>query len=77
MKDENKMPVWDVYDRLCMRDPAWQHVKMHPKFKTLYDAWRATELRHKRHSSLFYTISWQRNWLPYDDWTRFRDYAMQ
>lgn len=77
MKAELKKDIHAVLDLLGKRDPAWRHPKMLPKFKVLYQGWRTKELARKVHSHLFYTKSWQRNWLPIDDWRRFRDYAMQ
>ena len=77
MKKELKKDITDVLNLLAERDPAWKHPKMLPKFKVLYQGWRVKELDRNVHSHLFYTKSWQRNWLPIDDWRRFRDYAMQ
>ena len=76
MKKEKKRDITDVLELLGRRDPAWKHAKMLPKFKVLYQCWRATELRHKIRTHFFYTESWKRKWLPMDDWRRFRDYAM-
>ena len=77
MKKCNQYDIWDVYEELCKRDTEWKHPRMPKKFKTLYDGWRAKELRHKIHTKIFYTYSWKRRWLPYNDFQRFRDYAMQ
>lgn len=77
MKKDNKKQISEVLDELCHRDPSWRHPKMAPKFKTLFDGWRTVELRHKIHSHFFYTMSWQRGWLPEADFQRFREYAMQ
>jgi hypothetical protein len=77
MNKDNKKPIVEVYNALCHRDPSWRNPKMYPKFKTLFDAWRTVELRHKIHSHLFYTISWKRGWLPKADFERFSEYAMQ
>lgn len=77
MKKENKLEIMSVYDDLCARDRDWKHVKMLRKFKTLYDGWRTTELKRKIHSHLFYTLSWQRGWMPVADGMRFREYALQ
>ena len=77
MKKELKKDITEVLELLAQRDPAWAHPKMLPKFKFLYQGWRQKEIKHNVHSHLFYTKSWQRKWLPIDDWRRFRDYAMQ
>ena len=72
-----KKDITEVLNLLAERDPVWKHPKMLPKFKVLYLGWRVKELRHQVRSKLFYTLSWQRKWLPIEDWRRFRDYAMQ
>ena len=77
MKKELKNNLTDVLHLLAARDPEWKGVKMLPKFKCLYLGWRQMELKNKVHSHIFYTYSWQRGWLPIEDWRRFRDYAMQ
>ena len=77
MKAELKKDITAVLEMLAERDPSWSHPKMLPKFKQLYDSWRVKELRRKVHSHIFYTYSWKRNWLPIDDWRRWRDYAME
>ena len=77
MKSELKKDIYEVLDLLAERDPVWKHTKMLPKFKVLYLGWRVVELSKKIHSHIFYTHSWNRHWLPIDDWRRFRDYAMQ
>ena len=77
MKKENKLDILSVYDELCQRDPAWKHPKMLPKFKTLFLCWRVSELRRKVHTHIFYTLSWQRGWMPVADGMRFRKYALQ
>lgn len=77
MKKDKKILIVSVLDLLQERDPEWKKAKMAPKFKVLYNGWRATELRHKIHSHGFYTLSLRRGWLPSKDWKRFRDYAMQ
>ena len=77
MIQDKKILIVSALNHLQQRDPVWKHDKMLPKFKALYDGWRATELRHKIHSKPFYTISWKRGWLPLEDWKRFRNYAMQ
>ena len=77
MKAELKKDITEVLTLLTERDPAWGRVKMLPKFKYLYDGWRQSELRRHVHSHIFYTNSWKRNWLPIDDWRRFREYALQ
>ncbi len=77
MIQDKKRDIFEVLELLAQRDPAWKRVKMLPKFKALYDGWRATELRHKEHTRFFYSVSWKRGWLPITDWNRFRDYALQ
>ena len=77
MKKDNKQSIYDVYDLICQRDPDWKHGKMFLQFKTLYDGWRAVELRHKVRTAGFYTRHWREKMLPLLDWERFRDYAMQ
>ena len=77
MKKELKKDISEVLQLLIQRDPAWAHPKMLPKFKVLFQGWRVQELKHSVHSAVFYTDSWQRNWLPIQDWRRFKEYAMQ
>lgn len=77
MKSELKKDITAVLELLAERDPAWKHHKMVPKFRYLYQGWRVREMKRNVHSHLFYTNSWKRNWLPIDDWRRFRDYALQ
>ena len=77
MKEEKKIMIDSVLDLLQERDPTWEHVKMLPKFKALYDGWRQKELRAKIHSGFFYSKAWQRGWLPQADFVRFRDYVME
>ena len=49
------------------------HIDM-KKFKILYDGWRAQGLRNKRHSTTFYTDSWNRGWLSEKDADSLRKY---
>lgn len=77
MKADNKKQIWAVYELLCARDPSWAHPEMLPKFKILYGGWRTVELRNKVHSHIFYTLSWERGWMPEADFERFKKYAMQ
>lgn len=77
MREDNKVQICEVLDELGNRDPEWKTGRMAPKFKTLYDGWRAAELRKRKHSTLFYTDSWNRGWLPIADFRRFRRYALQ
>ena len=77
MKEELKKDIFEVYELLCDRDPEWRHPKMLPKFETLYEGWRTVELRHNVHARPFYSHSWQRKWLPKNDFERFKNYAMQ
>lgn len=76
MNKENRYDIVNVFNELCARDPWWRYMYS-TKFKTLYDGWRRTELRHQTHTDRFYTIAWNRGWLPKADGQRFRDYAMQ
>ena len=75
MKEEKKVLIHSVINQLAERDPEWNHSRMLPKFKTLWNGWRAKELRLKKHSKNFYTLSWNRGWLPQADFIRWRDYA--
>ena len=77
MKAELKKDITAVLDLLAERDPAWAHAKMVPKFKVLYQGWRVKELQRNVHSHGFYSLALRRNWLPIDDWKRFRDYALE
>ena len=77
MKKEKKVMITSALTLLQERDPAWKHPKMQQQFKTLFQGWRQAELRAKRHTGYFYSISWKRGWLSQDDFVRFRDYAMQ
>lgn len=76
MKEEKKVLIHSVIDQLAERDPEWKHARMLPKFKTLWSGWRQKELRHKKHTEGFYTLSWKRGWLPEADFRRWRDYAL-
>ena len=77
MRADNKIQILSVYDELCKRDPAWNHPKMLPQFRVLYDGWRAVELRHKKHAPYVYSAAWKRGWLSSADFDRFRRYALQ
>ena len=77
MTQDKKKDIIEVYYALCHRDPAWKEAKMMQKFKVLFDGWRAAELRHKKHTPQFYTLSWRRGWMPEHDFERFKEYAMQ
>ena len=77
MKSEKKVMIFSALTLLQKRDPEWKHLKMVRQFKTLYDGWRQKELRAKIHAASFYTLSWQRGWLPQADFVRFRNYVMQ
>ena len=77
MKKELKKGISEVLQLLAERDPTWTHPKMLPKFKQLYGGWVAQQLRRNIRTRDFYSRAWLRNWLPIDDWRRFRDYAMQ
>ena len=76
-KRKETFPIFSVYDELCQRDPDWRHVKMLPRFKTLYDGWRTTELRHKLHTGAFYTLHWRSKTLGNPEFERFRAYVLQ
>ena len=77
MKKELKKDISEVLQLLAERDPTWTHPKMLSKFKQLYGGWVAQQLRRNIRTRDFYSRAWLRNWLPIDDWRRFRDYAMQ
>ena len=77
MKKELKKDISEVLQLLVERDPEWAHAKMVPKFKQLYGGWVAQQLRGSIRTRDFYSRSWLRNWLPIDDWRRFKEYAMQ
>ena len=77
MKKALKKDISEVLGLLAARDPVWASTKMLPKFKHLYGGWVAQQIRNSIRTRDFYSRSWKRNWLPIDDWRRFRDYAMQ
>ena len=77
MNEEKKVLIVSVLNALEARDPEWNLPEVARKFKVLYQGWRQTELRAKRHTGFFYTNSWQRGWLPQADFIRFRNYALQ
>ena len=77
MKQERKILISSVLNLLAARDPEWAHARMTKAFRTLYDGWRQTELRHKHHNPQFYTNAWKRGWLDKADFVRFKKYALQ
>ena len=77
MKKELKKDISEVLQLLIQRDPAWAHPKMLPKFKVLYGGWTNQQVKHDIRTRDFYSRSWKRNWLPIQDWRRFKEYAMQ
>ena len=77
MRKENKKDIWDVLKLLQKRDPEWKCTNIALKFRILYSGWVAQELRQNKHTQRFYSIAWKRKWLAYEDWIRFRNYAMQ
>lgn len=77
MKSELKKDISEVLQLLAERDPAWAHPRMLTKFKWLFYAWAASEVRRKIRSDRFYQNSWQRGWMPIQDWRRFENYALQ
>ena len=44
------------------------------KFKILYQGWRQQGLRHKTHSTYFYTDAWKRGFLKLSDANSLRQY---
>ena len=77
MKKENKRDITEVLDLLAQRDPDWKHPKLLHKFKILYQGWAIQQMRHNKRNQQFYSVAWRRNWLPFNEWRCFRDYAMQ
>ena len=77
MKEEKKILIVSVLDHLQRRDPDWAHVKMLPKFKTIYSGWADTCMRHHRHNKVYYSRKWRDGWLPLEEWMDFYGYAMQ
>lgn len=41
MRNDKKILIVSALNHLQERDPAWKHVKMLPKFKVLYNGWKA------------------------------------
>ena len=77
MNSEKKILITSVLNHLQKRDPAWAHVKMLPKFKTIYGGWAAKGIRHHRHSKVYYSRKWHDGWLPWDEYLDFFKYAME
>ena len=61
MRKENKRDIWDVLELLQKRDPDWENPKLAIKFRILYFAWAAKELRHGLHTYQYYSVVWKRN----------------
>ena len=77
MKEEKKIMIHSVLNHLQERDSAWAHVKMLPKFKTLYRRWAEISISHHRHPKEYYSRKWKDGWLPIDEYLDFYKYAMQ
>ena len=77
MKNENKILICSVLDHLKKRDPAWEHVKMLPKFKILYQGWVTECIRHHIHSPEYFSRKWSDGWLPFKEYREFFNYAME
>ena len=75
MNSEKKVLITSALKLLQERDPEWKKAKMCRQFKILFQGWRQKELRHKKHTAGFYTLSWNRGWLPQADFIRWREYA--
>jgi len=77
MRADKKILITSVLTHLQRRDPAWAHVKMLPKFKTIYGGWVETCVRHHKHSREYFSRKWRDGWLPLEEWMDFYGYAMQ
>ena len=77
MNKEKKILIISVLDHLKKRDPAWGHVKMLPKIKTLYQSWAAKCIRLHKHAKFYYSRKWREGWLPLDEYMDFFNYVMQ
>ena len=77
MKEEKKILIVSILDHLSERDPAWAHVKMIPKLKTIYAGWAATCMRHHWHNKVYFSRKWREGWLPQEEYLDFYNYAMQ
>ena len=77
MKEDNKYDINIVLKHLQKRDPAWEHVKMLPKFKILYQGWADECVRHHKHSRVYFTRKWKDGWLPCREFREFFNYAME
>jgi len=77
MREEKKILIVSVLDHLQERDPAWKHVKMLPKLKTLYGGWVETCIRHHKHTREYFSRKWRDGWLPMEEYFNFLSYAMQ
>ena len=42
MRNDKKILIVSALNHLQERDPDWKHAKMLPKFKVLYNGWKAT-----------------------------------
>ena len=77
MRADKKIMIHSVLNHLQERDPDWAHVKMLPKFKTIYSGWADTCMRHHRHNKVYYSRKWRDGWLPLEEYLDFYKYAMQ
>ena len=77
MRKDKKILISSVYNLLCERDPDWLAPDMRDvQFKELYDAWSVSDRKKGYHTYYFYYDSWERGWLPKEDFRRWRRYAM-
>jgi len=77
MKEDKKIMIISILNHLKERDPAWNHVKMLPKVKVLYQGWADTCMRHHRHNKYYFSRKWKEGWLPIEEFMDFFNYAMQ
>lgn len=77
MRKDKKVMILSALDQLKDRDPAWAHVKMLPKFKTLYQCWAIKCVRNKKHPKEYYVRKWRDGWLPTTEFLGFLNYVMQ
>ena len=77
MRAENKVLIISVLNHLKERDPEWAHVKMLPKFKTLYQGWAEKCLRQHKRNRVYFSNKWKDGWLSKADFKDFLEYALQ
>ena len=77
MKEENRCDIYIVLHHLQKRDPDWKHVKMLPKFKTIYQGWADGCVRHHIHSRVYFSRKWKDGWVPFMEFREFFNYAME